>query len=117
MVLGSELPTVHLFLKYLTNLPNELKRRLKIAVTSLEIMCLAVCLKIYIKVKVSLSLRVCKKSLVDPREERKSFTVTGFRNPGPSSHTNYATPVSLKTCVIKLGFNFLFCMVVNLGVG
>jgi hypothetical protein len=81
MVLGAKLRTVRLFLKYLTNLPNELKRRLKIAVTVLEIMCLAVCFKMYVKVKVSLSLKACKESLGDPREEKNLLPLPDFETP------------------------------------
>jgi hypothetical protein len=76
MVLGTKLRTVHLFLKYLTNLPNELKRRLKIAITALEIVCLLVCLKMYVKVKFSLSLKAC---LVDPIKTLNSVALVRER--------------------------------------
>jgi hypothetical protein len=66
-----------------------IKSRLKIVAAALEIICLAGCLKMYVKVKVSLSFKACKGSLVDP----------GSRNPGPSIHTDYGSLIALKTCV------------------
>jgi len=93
MVLGAKLLTVYLFFKYFTNLPNELKRRLKIAVTALVIMRLAVCLKMYVKVKVSLSLKACKESLMDPREEKNLLPLPDFETPDlpivPTTHLRF----------------------------
>ena len=110
-MLGTKLRTVHLFLKYLTNLTKRIKRRLKTAATALEIICLAVCLtlnlltttivappsnaskwqmvfnsafkglKMHVKVKVSLSLKACKESFVDPRGEKNLVPLPDFETP------------------------------------
>lgn len=89
-------------------LTNELKRRLKIVVTALEIMCLAACLKMYVKVKFSLSLKECKESVVDPEKKKISYR---YRISKPRTLQSYrlCSSGSLKNVRTKTGVLFVLC--------